>query len=252
MGDPKFPRRKYDKPAHPWRADRIKAERELVKRYGLKNKRELWRAQSLLRSLRSQSRDLHARLRTGDQQAEIETKQLLDKCGRLGLLPIEDTTLNDVLSLSVEDILARRFQTMVFQRGLAYSASQARQLIVHGHVAIGERRVTIPGYAVKRTEEEIINYATSSPIADELHPMHPKPKDAIELEKEKAMAEQEKKEKEEKAAADTKPSMKNNKQSEEKAREAEKTSVEKPKEDSDHPAETEKESDEKGSKDKEE
>src|SRR5512136_972382 len=118
MGDPKFSRRKYDTPSHPWRAERIKNETELQKRFGLKNKREIWKAQSLVRTLRAQSRDLQARTRTGEHQAEIETKQLLDKCGRLGLLPMEGTTLNDILSLSIESVLTRRFQTMVFQRGL--------------------------------------------------------------------------------------------------------------------------------------
>ena len=190
MGDPKFSRRKYDTPSHPWRAERIKNETELQKRFGLKNKREIWKAQSLVRTLRSQSRDLQARTRTGEHQAEIETKQLLDKCGRLGLLPVEGTTLNDILSLSLEDVLARRFQTMVFQRGLAYSAGQARQFIVHGHITINGRKVTIPGYMVRRAEENAISYTTRSPIANELHPMRPKPKEAVEVEKEKAREEQ--------------------------------------------------------------
>ena len=190
MGDPKFSRRKYDTPSHPWRAERIKNETELQKRFGLKNKREIWKAQSIVRALRSQSRDLQARTRIGEHQAEIETKQLLDKCGRLGLLPVEGTTLNDILSLSLEDVLARRFQTMVFQRGLAYSAGQARQFIVHGHITINGRKVTIPGYMVRRAEENAISYTTRSPIANELHPMRPKPKEAVEVEKEKAREEQ--------------------------------------------------------------
>jgi len=190
MGDPKFSRRKYDTPSHPWRAERIKSESELQKRFGLKNKREIWKAQSQIRTLRSQSRDLQARLRTGEHQAEIETKQLLDKCGRLGLLPIEGTTLNDILSLTIESVLNRRFQTMVFQRGMSYTADQARQFIVHGHISINGRIVTIPGYLVRRAEENGISFATSSPIANDLHPMRPKPKEAVEVEKEKALAEQ--------------------------------------------------------------
>ena len=190
MGDPKFSRRKYDTPSHPWRAERIKNETELQKRFGLKNKREIWKAQSIVRTLRSQSRDLQARTRIGEHQAEIETKQLLDKCGRLGLLPVEGTTLNDILSLSIEDVLTRRFQTMVFQRGLAYSADQARQFIVHRHITINGRIVNVPGYMVRRAEENAISYATKSPIANELHPMRPKPKEAVEIEKEKAREEQ--------------------------------------------------------------
>lgn len=189
MGDPKFSKRKYDTPSHPWRAERIKNETELQKRFGLKNKREVWKAQSLIRSFRAQSRELQARIRTGEKQAEIEVQQLLRRCARLGLLPMEGATLNDVLALNVENVLSRRFQTMVFQKGMAYSFDQARQFITHGHVAIMGRIVTIPGYLVRRDEENDIGFSERSPLASDLHPMRPKPKEAIELEKQKALIE---------------------------------------------------------------
>ena len=194
MGDPKFSRRKYETPAHPWEGERIKAENDLLMKYGLKNKRELWRAQSLVRSLRAQSRELQARTRTGDPQAKIETDQLLARCARLSLLPQEGATLNDVLLLTTENILARRLQTMVFRKGLAYSPKQARQFIVHGHAAVGSRKVTIPGYLVKRGEEDQIQYHVTSPIANDLHPMRPKPEEL----QAKAQEEAVKKEREEK------------------------------------------------------
>ena len=44
-----------------------------------------------------------------------------------------------------------------------------------------------------RAEENAITFSTSSPIANDLHPMRPKPKEAIEIEKEKAIAEREEK-----------------------------------------------------------
>jgi small subunit ribosomal protein S4 len=194
MGDPKFSRRKYETPAHPWEGERIKAENDLLMKYGLKNKRELWRAQSLVRSLRAQSRELQARTRTGDPQAKTETDQLLARCARLSLLPLEGATLNDVLLLTTENILARRLQTMVFRKGLAYSPKQARQFIVHGHAAVGPRKVTIPGYLVKRGEEDQIQYYVTSPIANDLHPMRPKPEEL----QAKAQEEAVKKEREEK------------------------------------------------------
>jgi small subunit ribosomal protein S4 len=194
MGDPKFSRRKYETPAHPWEGERIKAENDLLMKYGLKNKRELWRAQSLVRSMRAQSRELQARTRTGDPQAKIETNQLLARCARLSLLPLEGATLNDVLLLTTENILARRLQTMVFRKGLAYTPKQARQFIVHGHAAVGPRKVTIPGYLVKRGEEDQIQYYVTSPIANDLHPMRPKPEEL----QAKAQEEAVKKEREEK------------------------------------------------------
>jgi small subunit ribosomal protein S4 len=173
MGDPKSPRRTYDKPKHPWQGDRIKAEDELVKKYGLKNKKELWKAQTLLRRFRQRSRELQAKVRYKDKQAEKERTELLGRLGSIGLLPLEGASLNDVLALDIEAVLSRRFQTMAYVKGLAYSTKQSRQLIVHGHAAIGDRKVTIPGYYVKRDEENLIRYSPDSPLANDLHPARP-------------------------------------------------------------------------------
>jgi small subunit ribosomal protein S4 len=171
LGDPKFSRAKFERPSHPWEADRIKAENELLKKYGLKNKKELWRSQYVLRRFRQRARELQARVRTGDKQAEKEREQLLRRLGRIGLLPIEGTTLDDVLALDVEAILSRRLQTLTFLKGLAFTPRQARQFIVHGHVSIAGRRVTVPGLLVSRTEENGITYDERSGIANDLHPI---------------------------------------------------------------------------------
>ncbi len=173
MGDPRFNRKTYETPKHPWEAERIKEEWELKKKYGLKNKREIWKAKSILRNFRAQARDLQARLRYGDPQAERQQKQLFGKLTRLGILTEDTATLDAVLSLNVEDILRRRLQTVVYLKGLARTPKQARQFIVHGHISIGGRRVTIPGYLVRKEEEDMIEYHEHSPLADEMHPMRP-------------------------------------------------------------------------------
>ena len=171
MGDPKFSRRSYDTPSHPWQGERIKAEVVLVNQYGLKNKTEVWKAQSVLRNFRKQSRELQARLRSGDAQAKIEADALLNKCSKIGVLPVEGATLNDILTLSEENILSRRLQTLVFEKGMASTVGQARQMIVHGHIFMNGHRVTIPGYIVTRYEESYIMYDPASPFNDEMHPM---------------------------------------------------------------------------------
>lgn len=171
MGDPKFSRAHFERPSHPWEAERIKTENELLKKYGLKNKKELWRSQYTLRRFRQRARELQALVRTGNKQAEKEREQLLKRLGRLGLLPLEGTTLDDVLGLDVEALLSRRLQTLTFLKGLAFTPRQARQFIVHGHVSVSGRRVTIPGYLVSRQEENGILYDERSPIANDLHPV---------------------------------------------------------------------------------
>ena len=170
MGDPKFSRKTYDTPSHPWQGDRIKAEVEVVRAFGLKNKTEVWKAETILRNLRKQSRDLQARLRTGDAQAKVEADALLNKCGRLGYLN-SDATLNDILTLTNEDVLSRRLQTIVFEKGYASTIKQARQMITHGHIFMNGHKVTVPGYLVTRIEESSIEYNPASPFTDDMHPM---------------------------------------------------------------------------------
>ncbi len=169
MGDPKFLRRRYETPKHPWEAGRMEEERKLLQRYGLKNKRELWKAQSLLRGFRRQARDLQARLRAGEDQARREVDQLLGRLTRLGILPVGTPTIDDVLALSTESLLKRRLEWVVFSRGLAPTPFGARQWIVHGHFSIGGHRVTRPGYLVSSGEEAQIAYSPTSPLSNDDH-----------------------------------------------------------------------------------
>ncbi len=173
MGRPKFPRKKYDTPLHPWKEERIKTERELLKKYGLKNHRELWKAKTRLKRYRQQSRDLLARVGGADAQTKKETDQLLLHLTRLSILP-QGSSLDDVLSLETESLLSRRLQTLVYLKGLANTPHQARQLITHGHIAVNDRKVTVPGYIVRKDEESKISYTTKSVLNESSHPARPK------------------------------------------------------------------------------
>jgi small subunit ribosomal protein S4 len=172
MGDPKFARKHYTTPSHPWDGARISEENMIIHKYGLKNKRELWKTQTLLRDLRRQARELQARLRTSDDQAIKESNALLERLIRLGLLSGK-ADLNDVLALEVEALLARRLQTQIYLKGLARTVKQARQLIVHGHIGIAGRKVTVPSYMVTNAETPLIDYYLSSPMVSDMHPERP-------------------------------------------------------------------------------
>lgn len=170
MGDPKFPHKKYSTPRHPWEKDRIDEEREIVKKYGLKNKRELWKSQAMLDSFRTQARELQARLRYQDPHANEQFLALIKRLNRYNILG-ENASLDDILSLTIEDILDRRLQSVVYRRNMSRTLTQARQMIAHGHIMMDGRRVTIPGVLVEATEEETILYSPTSPFVDELHPI---------------------------------------------------------------------------------
>ncbi len=174
MGQPKFPKKKYETPNHPWQGDRIKAEHELRKKFGLKNKTEIWKAQSKLRQIRGQARELISRTRNPDDaQGATEAKLLLVRLHREGYVG-QDATLNEVLGLDVERILNRRLESIVYLKGMARTPKQARQFVSHGLIQIGERRVTVPSYVVRREEEDEIQFAAGASIADPDHPVRPK------------------------------------------------------------------------------
>ena len=174
MGKPKFSRKKYETPSHPWQEDRIKEENELIKKYGLKNKKEVWKAKTKLGKYRGQARELLAKIKTGEAQSKMESDQLLMHLNRMNILP-PSSTLDDVLALDIETILSRRLQTLTYLKGLANTPDQSRQLISHGHIAIGEKRITVPSYMVTKDEEGEIRYTFDSPLNDTMHPARPKP-----------------------------------------------------------------------------
>jgi len=162
-------RKKYLRPAHPWEKDRMDAEDKLLHKYGLRRKEEIWRTETLLRNFRRQARQL---LAASGPQAELESKQLLSHLRRLGLVG-EGTTLDDVLSLNVENLLGRRLQTLIHRKGLAKTPQQARQLVLHGHIVIAGGQVRVPSYLVPLKEEGAIGYAEGSSFKVQPQPEAP-------------------------------------------------------------------------------
>ena len=167
MGDPKKQRKKFDTPRFPWQIDTLEAELKILGQYGLRNKREIWRHKTLLSKYRGIGRSL---LGMDIEERSKREKQLLDRLHRLGILPSE-SALDDVLDLTLGDILERRLQTLVFHRGLAQSIQQSRQLIAHGHISIEGRKISSPSYLVLRDEEEKISYSPKSPLTNPDHPL---------------------------------------------------------------------------------
>lgn len=150
MGDPKKSRRRWEGPRHPWRQENLTAELSLLGKYGLRNKRELWRANTLLKSYRERASEILAE--ENPEVRNAEERKLVIKLARLGLLN-DDAVLDNILSLNVENILDRRLQNVIVKLGYAATPFQARQFVVHGHVLVKGRRITSPGYLVKRDEE---------------------------------------------------------------------------------------------------
>jgi small subunit ribosomal protein S4 len=193
MGHPKLKKKTYSKPTHPWQKERIEEEKELLREFGLKNKEEIWKVASLLRKYAKQAKNLIA---LDTAQSEIEKAQLLKKLSSSGLIE-EGTKLEDVLTITLKDILSRRLQTLVHKNKLAKSIRQARQLITHEHIVIGDKKVTSPSYLVSKQEESLISFASNSPLFNQDHPERAMEKEQI-APKEKKQPKKKAKKKEEK------------------------------------------------------
>ncbi|NIM26060.1 MAG: 30S ribosomal protein S4 [Nitrososphaeria archaeon] len=160
MGDPKYPRRAWRKPKRPLNYDLKMEELKTLGTFGLRTKRELWKAHTKLSTVRNQARSLLALQQEVRQQKE---PILMKSLARIGLVS-SDATLDDVLNLQVTDLLTRRLQTLVFKKFGFKTPYQARQAIVHGHIMIGDRVVNIPSYTVTTSEEDNIKFTPESKI----------------------------------------------------------------------------------------
>lgn len=154
MGDhPKNSRKMWRKPKRPLNYDLLNEELYVLGTYGLKNKRELWKAHTELSRIRNQARSL---LALTQEVRSSKEPILMRSLTRIGLVK-EDSTLDDVLNLKVTDLLSRRLQTVIQKKANIKSPYLARQVVVHGHVMIGERTINIPSYTVTVEEENQVN-----------------------------------------------------------------------------------------------
>jgi small subunit ribosomal protein S4 len=162
MGQTKRQGKQYSTPSHPWQKERIIEEKELTREYGLKTKQEIWRGNEKLRKVTTQVKKIIAA--KGSKQANLEKDNLLANLMKYKLIG-KDTKIEDILDLTPKDFLDRRLQTQVHKKKIANTANQARQMIVHGHIMINNKKVTIPSYMVSADEENHIALKPTSTFA---------------------------------------------------------------------------------------
>ena len=164
MGDPKYPRKVWRKPKRPLNYELKMEELQTLGTFGLRTKRELWKAHTELSRVRKQARSLLAL--TQKIRAEKEPI-LLKSLARIGLIS-NDATLDDVLNLKPTDLLARRLQTIVSNKLGFKTPYQARQAVIHGHIMVGDRKIDIPSYTVTVAEEDSVHFTPESKIPEML------------------------------------------------------------------------------------
>ncbi|NMB66934.1 30S ribosomal protein S4 [Candidatus Woesearchaeota archaeon] len=136
----------YSKPKKSFDKQRIIEEAKIKEDFGLKNKREIWKAEEKVKKIRERAKKM---IPSGEQEKEEYFKKL----NKLGF---NIKSIGDVLSLTKIDILNRRLQTFVFNKGLAQTQKSARQLIVHKKVIVGDKVINSPSYHVSKDLEDKI------------------------------------------------------------------------------------------------
>lgn len=149
MGDPKKQRKKFSKPSHPWQKERIESERVVLEQYGLRRKYEIWKMDSMLKKILHRAKTIIGERTT---QSEFEKNELLSRLYLLGLLK-KGSRIEDILNLTLKDVLERRLQTLVYRKQMSKTMLQARQFITHRHIAVGNKKITTPSHLVSIEEE---------------------------------------------------------------------------------------------------
>jgi len=187
MGEPRRLNRQYSVPKKLWNKQKIISDRKIMTEYGLRTKKEVWKAETLVRKFRKTARNL---LAGAVDDYNKRHQEIFSKLVTLGILT-KDNVLEDVLKLQTTDVLERRLQTQVFRKGLALSPKQSRQLITHGHIAVNGVVRTAPSSFVKINDN--ISYASSKIKAAVDRALETKGKPVIK-DKEENKKEEEKKE----------------------------------------------------------
>lgn len=153
----------YSRPKRPFDKARIDEEVVIKKEFGLKNKKEIWKADAKIRSMRQKAKKL---ITASDE----EQQALFARLQKIGIM-VE--SIADILGLDKTDYLNRRLQTIVTKKGIATTVKTARQMIVHKRILVDGRVVDIPSYIVpveledKITLKKIIKKAKVEEVKEE-------------------------------------------------------------------------------------
>ena len=131
-------KKSYSRPKRPFDKSRIEEEGKIKEEYGLKNKKEIWKAEAKINSMREKAKNLIS-------SSQEEQKALFDRIGKMG---IKVNSIPDILALDKKDYLEQRLQTILVKKKLATTVKSARQLITHKKVLVDGKIVNSPSYIV--------------------------------------------------------------------------------------------------------
>lgn len=128
----------YSKPKKPFDKLRIEEEAIIKKEFGLKNKREIWKAEAQIKTIKEKAKKLIS--------ADRDEQNLFFE--RLKKIGLNVNSIGDVLSLDKRDYLKRRIQTILVTKKIARTPKSARQLVTHKKILVGNKNINAPSYIV--------------------------------------------------------------------------------------------------------
>ena len=128
----------YSRPKTPFDKVRIEEENNIKKEFGLKNKKEIWKAEAKIKSMREKAKKL---IRASPEEQQI----LFLKLQSIGL---NVHSIAEVLALNIKNYLERRLQTIVARKGVARTIKSSRQMINHKKILVDGNTVDRPSYIV--------------------------------------------------------------------------------------------------------
>ena len=117
----------------------LKIESDLLKQYGLRNKKELYKTKGLVQKYQKLNRSV--------DHSTLKYKSICEKLIKLGIFSSAFSS-QKFHTLSVNNFLERRLQTIVAKMK-AISLSNARQLIIHGKVMVNKTIKRFPCYLIR-------------------------------------------------------------------------------------------------------
>lgn len=151
----------FRKPKRPFEKERLSNEMEIIGRFGLKNKREVWRVMYALAKIRAAARHLLT-LDEKDETRIFQGEAMLRRMRRMGLLGENEQKLDYVLGLTTHKFMERRLQTKVFKGEIAKSYHHARVLIRQRHIRVGAQICDVPSFMVRVDSEKHVDMAQTS------------------------------------------------------------------------------------------
>jgi len=153
--------KRYNRPRKLYDVALMKSENALIKKYGLKSRREVWKADFIIGKIRNIAKTLIT-------ASEKDKTEFINRQAAKGF---NVSSIADILALSKEDCLKRRLQSIVVAKKITTTYKHARQLITHRHIKILGSKIDSPAHLTTIEEENSIDTDLSIPakkiISDE-------------------------------------------------------------------------------------